>query len=100
MSEKLIGLSHDLIIHPGETLKEILEDKEMSQGELALRTSVEESHIIAIIEGKKPISVSFAKKLEYALGIDARFWINLQLNYEKELINSSCKIKVINNGFK
>ncbi len=99
-SEKLIGLSHDLIIHPGETLKEILEDKEMSQKELALRTSIEESHIIAIIEGKKPISISFVKKLECALGIDAQFWINLQSNYEKELINSSCKIKVINNGFK
>lgn len=85
MAEKLIGLSRELIIHPGETLKEILEDKEMTQRELALRTSVKEPHISAIIKGKKPISISFAKKLEYALGIDARFWINLQSNYEKEL---------------
>ena len=29
--------------------------------------------------------VSFAKKMEYALGIDASFWINLQANYDKEL---------------
>ena len=27
----------------------------------------------------------FAKKLEYALGIDASFWINLQANHDKEL---------------
>ena len=26
-----------------------------------------------------------AKKLEYALGVDASFWIDLQANYEKEL---------------
>jgi HTH-type transcriptional regulator/antitoxin HigA len=85
MAEKLIGLSRDLIIHPGETLKEMLEDKEMSQRELAIRTNVKEPHISAIVKGKKPISVSFAKRLEYALGIDASFWINLQSNYEKEL---------------
>jgi len=32
-----------------------------------------------------PISVSFAKRLEYALGVDSSFWINLQANYDKEL---------------
>lgn len=85
MVEKIIGLSRDLIIHPGETLKEILEDREMSQRELAIRTSVKEPHISAIVKGKKPLSISFAKKLGYALGVDASFWINLQSNYEKEL---------------
>ena len=29
------GLSREFIIHPGETLKEILEDRGMSQKELA-----------------------------------------------------------------
>lgn len=27
----------------------------------------------------------FAKNLGYALGVDAKFWINLQSNYDKEL---------------
>ncbi|MCI9233669.1 MAG: hypothetical protein HFH08_03605, partial [Bacilli bacterium] len=31
MMEKLNGLSLDLIIHPGETIKELLEEKEMTQ---------------------------------------------------------------------
>ena len=85
MARKLTGISRDLIIHPGETLKEILNDREMSQRELAIRTNVKESHISTIVNGKKPLSVSFAKRLEYALGVDASFWINLQSNYEKEL---------------
>lgn len=85
MVEKLIGLSRDLIIHPGETLKEMLDDRQMSQRELAIRTSVKEPHISGIVRGKKPLSVSFAKKLGYALGVDANFWINLQSNYDKEL---------------
>lgn len=79
------GLSREFIIHPGETLKEMLDDREMTQRELAIRTDVKEPHISGIVNCQKPISVSFAKKLEYALGVDASFWINLQANYEKEL---------------
>ena len=36
--QNTIGLSRDFIIHPGETLAEVLEDREMSQKELAIRT--------------------------------------------------------------
>ncbi len=78
------GLSREFIIHPGETLKEILEDRKMTQRELAKRTGVTEKHVSTIVNGLKPISVSYAKKLEYALGINAMFWINLQANYDKE----------------
>lgn len=84
--QKTIGLSPDFIIHPGETLIEVLEDREMSQKELAVRTGVTEKHISTVVKGQKNISVAFAKKLEYALGIDAGFWINLQSNYDRELL--------------
>jgi len=85
MAEKIDGLSREFIIHPGETLKEILEDRNMSQRELAIRTGVKEAHVSKLVNCLKPISVSFAKKLEYAFGVDASFWINLQANYEKEV---------------
>lgn len=85
MTKNISGLSRDLIIHPGETLREILEDRGMSQKELALRTDVTEPHVSSIINCQKAISVSYAKKLEYALNIDAGFWINLQGNYDKEM---------------
>lgn len=85
MAVRTNGLSREFIIHPGETLKEMLEDREMTQRELAIRTDVTETHISNIVNCLKPISVSFAKKLEYALGVDASFWINLQANYDKEM---------------
>lgn len=81
-----IGLSRDLIIHPGETLQEVLEDREMTQKELAIRTGMTEKHISTVLSGKKNISPSFAKKLDYALGIETEFWMNLQANYERELL--------------
>ncbi|HHW07598.1 MAG TPA: HigA family addiction module antidote protein [Clostridia bacterium] len=85
MAQNMNGLSLELIIHPGETLREILEDRKMSQKELAARVGLTEAYISNVINGQKAISVSLAKKLEYALGIDASFWINLQANYDKEL---------------
>lgn len=80
------GLSREMIIHPGETLREVLEDRKMTQSELALRTGVSPKHISTVLSGEKSISVSFAKKLEYALNIDADFWMNLQNAYDKEII--------------
>lgn len=81
-----VGLSRDYIIHPGETLAEVLEDREMSQRELAVRTGMTEKHISTVIHGQKGISAAFARKLEYALGIETSFWMNLQANYDRELL--------------
>lgn len=85
METKMNGLSREMIIHPGETLKDILEERNMSQQELALRTEMTPKHISTVINCEKNISVSFAKKLEYALNIDAEFWIGLQALYDREL---------------
>lgn len=86
MVENINGYYPDFIIHPGETLKEILEDRNMTQKELAIRTGFSEKHISTIIKGKKSISSGFAKSLEYALDIDASFWCNLQSEYDQEII--------------
>ena len=89
------GLSLDLLVHPGETIKEVLEDKKMSQEELAIRTEYSPKHISEVVRGKKDISSEFANRLEYALGIPASFWMNLQSNYDKEVfeINSLSNIE-------
>lgn len=93
MMEKLNGLSLDLIIHPGETIKELLEEKNMTQEELAIRTEYSAKHVSEVISGKKDISSKFANALEYVFGIPTEFWINLQGNYDKELL----ELKKINN---
>lgn len=81
-----VGLSRDYIIHPGETLAEVIEDREMTQRELAVRTGMTEKHISTVIHGQKNISAAFARKLEYALGIETSFWMNLQVNYDREIL--------------
>lgn len=90
MMENVNGLSLDLLIHPGITLKEVLDEREMTQEELATRTGYSPKHISEVVRGKKDISIEFANRLEYALNIPANFWVNLQCNYDKEIfeINS------------
>lgn len=86
MVKNSVGLSREYIIHPGETLSEVLEDREMTQRELAVRTGMTEKHISTVIRGQKGISAAFAKKLEYALGIETAFWMNLQAIYDREIL--------------
>jgi addiction module HigA family antidote len=87
MATKQIGLSSDLLIHPGETLREAIDGRGMNQKELALRTAFAGKHISKVLNGKAPISPKFAMALETALGISSVFWLNLQTNYDIELMS-------------
>lgn len=89
MATRITGISRDLIIHPGETLSDILVERGISQAELAARTGVTRAYVCNVIAGKKDISAKFAFALEYALGVSKSFWINLQANYDAELLEVS-----------
>ena len=95
MATKKIGISRDLIIHPGETIADVLEDRGITQAELAARTGVSPAYISSVISGKKNNSTKFAMSLEYALNVPKSFWLNLQANYDAELLelNESQTIK-------
>lgn len=86
MAVKKTGISLDLIIHPGETIADVLDERGLTQVELAARTGVTPAYISKVISGKKNISANFAMSLEYALGVPKSFWLNLQANYDAELL--------------
>ena len=71
-------------IHPWNTLKELLEAKEMTQKELAQRIWVTPKHITSIINWKNGISPELALKLEKVFWVSASFWNNLQKSYEED----------------
>ena len=70
-------------IPPGETLRETLEFKGLSQKDLATRTGLAEKTISQIINGVHSLSFDTASKLERVLGVPARFWNNLERNYQE-----------------
>jgi addiction module HigA family antidote len=79
----------DIAISPGETLKEVLESKSITQRELALRMNRPIKTISEIVNGKALITPETAYQLEQVLDIDASFWLNLEADYQitKERIN-------------
>ncbi len=91
MARKITGISRELIIHPGETIGDILEERGITQAELAARTGVSPAYVCNVISGKKDISANFAFALEYALGIPKSFWINLQAYYDAELLEATAQ---------
>lgn len=76
---------NEYIIPPGETIKELLESRNITQLDLSLKTGINKKTINEIINGKAPISISTAQKLEYVFNIPASFWNNLERNYQETL---------------
>jgi addiction module HigA family antidote len=72
----------DVAIPPGETIREILESKSMTQAELANRMGRPTNKVNEVIQGKRQITADTALELELALGLPASFWINLEKNYQ------------------
>lgn len=73
-------------ITPGEILRtEFLEPMGISQYRLAKATGLSQTRISEIIRGKRSITIETALRLSKALGVDDRFWINLQAHYDLEV---------------
>ena len=83
---KTKGLCRELLIHPGETVADVLENRGITQHELALRAGVTAAYVNKVIKGEKDISAKFAMGLEYALGVHKSFWLNLQADYDAEYL--------------
>lgn len=69
-------------IHPGEVLRDELEEIELTQTALAHHIGVLPKTINEICRGKRGISPDMAMKFSQALGGSQQFWLNLQMNWE------------------
>jgi plasmid maintenance system antidote protein VapI len=75
----------DYAVAPGATLKELLEERGISQSALAVRTGMAEKTISQIVNGIAPITYETAEKFELALGAPANFWNQRELTYRQAL---------------
>jgi HTH-type transcriptional regulator / antitoxin HigA len=72
----------DYVSPPGDTLRDVLEERSMSQAELAERTGRPQKTISEIINGKAAITSDTALQLEHVLSIPAQFWTQREQNYQ------------------
>ena len=73
----------DYAVHPGETLREKLEEMNMQPKEFAIRTGKPVKTISEILNGKSSITPEMAVLFEKVLNIPANFWIKKQANYNE-----------------
>lgn len=75
----------DVVSPPGETLQDVLDERDLSQADLADRTGRTKKTINEMIKGKAPITPETALQLEKVLGIPATFWNNREMAYRAYL---------------
>ena len=71
-----------IAVHPGRILKRELSARSLSANQLALALRLPSGRITDIINGKRGISPDTALRLARYFGNDAKFWLNLQSNFE------------------
>jgi len=73
---------HFTPVHPGEVLRDELEEIGLTQTALAKHIGVLPKTVNEICRGKRGISAEMAMKLSKALGGSPQFWLNLQNSWE------------------
>ncbi len=72
--------THGPPTHPGEMLlEEFLKPLGMTQVALAERIGVTTQRINEIVKGKRGVTADTALRLERVFGMEAQFWLNLQV---------------------
>lgn len=79
----------DYVSPPGETLEEIVQEKGITQAELADRMGRPKKTINEIIKGKAAITPETALQLELVLGVPASFWNKREQLYREYLARKS-----------
>jgi len=67
--------------HPGEVLREYLPE-DMSVTDAAKALNVTRQALSALLNGRSGVSADMALRLEAALGVEAGFWLRMQVAYD------------------
>ena len=71
----------DWVSPPGDTIADLLEEKDWTQRELAQRMGVSKKHVNDLVRGKKSLSPNIAVLLATVLGGNEAFWLEREAKY-------------------
>ena len=70
------------VVHPGEVLKDELEELGVTPTAFARQIQVPPNRVGQIIAGKRSVTGDTALRLGHWFGIEPQFWLNLQAQYD------------------
>ena len=76
-------------IHPGEFLRETLEELGVSQAQFARAIGVSPMRISHVAKGARPVTAELALLFGRALGQSPQYWLNLQSTYDLKTAEQS-----------
>jgi transcriptional regulator with XRE-family HTH domain len=100
MSKSNVVETESIYPHLGHSIRAFLEEKNMSQRELAARAAVSNSYINSIVLGNRPISSSFAFKLEQIFNISAEKIMQEQVLRELRILRADEGCESVNRDLK
>ena len=72
-------------IHPGEILREELDELDMTAAELARQLNIPTNRITGILNEQRAVTADTALRLGHWFGTSAEMWLNMQKLYELRL---------------
>ncbi len=71
-----------LPMHPGEFLREILDELDISQAQFARAIGVSPMRVSHVVNGARPVTAELALLFGRAFGQSPQYWLNLQATYD------------------
>ena len=87
MSETLATTSFtpDWLSPPGDTIADLLDERNWTQAEFAVRLGTSRKLVNQLVSGEAPINDTTAPRLERVLGSTTRFWLAREADYRAAL---------------
>jgi addiction module HigA family antidote len=78
-------------IHPGEFLRETLDEIGLTQSAFADAIGVSAMRVSHLLKGDRPVTAELALRLGRALGQTPQYWLNLQTTYDLKVAQFEMK---------
>lgn len=78
-------------IHPGEFLRETLDELGLTQAAFAQAIGVSPMRVSHLLKGDRPVTAELALRLGQALSQTPQYWLNLQVAYDLKVAKAEFK---------
>jgi len=81
-------------VHPGEFLREILEERGVSQAGFSRMVGVSPMRISHVVKGARPVTAEMALLFGRAFAQSPQYWLNLQAAYDLKLAERAIRSRL------
>ncbi len=76
-------------VHPGEFLREALEDLALSQASFAEAIGISPMRVSHVVKGTRPVTAELALLFGRAFGQTPQYWLTLQADYDLKSVGKA-----------